>query len=222
MHISTLSHFRIAWRAFKTHSRTFVLSMLVLLASWTTLLLHLAFLFLFSGLIVGMHSMAMEAVDGGVPRLERLSASLEQGPSFLLASCLYLVAVVGGLLLLVVPGTYIAVRYALFGQVFATRHTSALEALREAGALSDGRWWAMCRFVLITLAFNVTGAALLGLGLLISLPVSLLAASSLFRTLRPAPVALGNAQPNHPLQPPAGVRNGVAGIRVKWDGSVGA
>ena len=220
MTISTASHFRIAWRSFKSHSRVFILSMLVLFASWVSLelcvvafqsfgvvlnlLLHLAFLLLFSGLIVGIHSIAMEVVDGGGPSLKRLSASMERGPSFFLAFCVYFVAVMGGLLLLVVPGVYITVRYALFGQVFATKHTSALEALRDAGALSHGRWGATFRLLLAALALNVAGAALLGLGLVISFPVSLLAASSFFRALQHTTVALGSAQPNNPLQATAG------------------
>lgn len=207
-------HFRLAWRAFKTHWRVFVLSTLVLFASWATLelsvvalhrfgvvlnvLLHLAFLFFASGLMVGIHHLAMVAVDGGVPHRKLLTASLRRGPSYLLAFCLYLVSMAFGLLLLVVPGVYVAVRYALFGPVLATRQTSAMEALRDAGALSHREWWATFRVLLAALALNVGGAALLGLGLLISFPVSLLAASSLFRTLQHTAEARGKPQPGQP------------------------
>jgi hypothetical protein len=82
------------------------------------------------------------------------------------------------------PGVYIAVRYALFGHILASRRVSGLETLREAGALSQGRWWKVCCFLLLLLALNLAGAALLGLGLLVSFPVSLLAASSFLRTLQ--------------------------------------
>ncbi len=81
------------------------------------------------------------------------------------------------------PGVYVAVRYCLFGHVIAASESSAVEALREAGALTLGRWWAMGRFLAVVLAINVAGAALLGLGLLVSFPVSLLATASLYRTL---------------------------------------
>ncbi len=222
MAISTTPHFQIAWRAFKAHWRVFVISMLVLFASWVILelsvvalhrfgvvlnvLLHLAFLVLASGLMVGIHSIAMEVVDGRMPHLRLLTGSLARGPRYLLAFCLYFISVVVGLLLLVVPGVYVAVRYALFGQVLATKQTSTLGALRDAGSLSRGQWWAMCRVVVAALALNLGGAALLGLGLLISFPISLLVASSLFRTLQHTPVAFDHAQPNHPLQPTSGVR----------------
>ena len=125
------------------------------------------------------------------------TASFAPGPSYLLAFSLYLVSVVAGLLLLVVPGVYVAARYALFGPVFATKQATALEALRDAGALSYGRWWALCRFLAAGVALNVTGAALLGLGLIVSFPVSLLAACSLFRALQQAPAASSKARPDN-------------------------
>jgi hypothetical protein len=190
-------HFRIAWVAFKAYPRLFVLSMLILFGAWGSLelavvavhrwgvipnlALHLAFLVLFSGLMVGIQSMALQVVDGFVPTLRSLFAVLERGPSFLFALCLYIAAVACGLLLLVVPGVYLAVRYAPFGHVIASRQVSGLEALREAGALTQGRWWKVCSFMLLLLALNLAGAALLGLGLLITFPVSLLAASSFLR-----------------------------------------
>lgn len=192
-------HFRIAWAAFKTYWRVFVPSVLILFGAWVSLelavaavhrwgvipnvALHLAFLFLFSGLMVGIQGIALEVVDGFVPTLRSLSTMLERGPSFLLALCLYIVAVTCGLVLLVVPGVYLAVRYAPFGYVIASRRISGLEALREAGALTQRRWWKVCGFLLLLPVLNLAGAALLGLGLLISFPVSLLAASSFLRTL---------------------------------------
>ncbi len=176
------------------------MSMLILFASWVALelavvglhrfgfvvwlVLHLVFLFLFSGLIVGCHGIALKAADGNAPNLTDLTALLDRGPSFLLAFCIYLVAVAGGLVLLVVPGIYVAVRYALFGHILATRPASALEALRGAAALSHGRWWTVCGFVLMALLLNLAGAALLGVGLVITFPVTLLATSSLYLSLQ--------------------------------------
>jgi uncharacterized membrane protein len=212
MTLSARPHFKLAWRAFKAHPRVFVASMLVLFGSWVTLelsvvalqrfgaalnvFLHLAFLFLFSGLMVGLHRIALDVVDGGVPQLKRLFSSLDRGPAYLIAFCLYFVSVVVGLLLLVVPGGYVAIRYILFGQVLATQRVGALEALREAATLIRGRWWAMYRFWLAVLALHVAGAALLGIGLAISFPVSLLATSSLYRALQRESKAAGELQPS--------------------------
>ncbi len=193
------AHFRNAWKIFKSCPRVFVTSMLVLLASWIALelavfalhrfgvvvwlVLHLLFLLLFSDLMAGFQVMALRAADGDSPNLALLTASFRRGPAFLLAFSIYLAAVLGGLMLFVVPGIYVAVRYSLFGCVLAAEPTSALEALRRAAALSRGRWWTVFRFMLMALLLNLGGAALFGLGLVITFPVSLLAASSLFLTL---------------------------------------
>ncbi len=184
-------HFKIAWAAFKAHWNVFVLSVFVLLGSWAilevavtlvsrwgvipNLALHAIFLFFFSGLLVGIHGMALKAVRGSIPTLRTLTAMLDRGPSFLLALCVYLVATLCGLALLVLPGLYIAVRYAL---------VSGLEALRQAARLSEGKRWRMLGLLLIGAALNLAGAALLGVGLVISFPVSLLAAASFFRSLQ--------------------------------------
>lgn len=193
-------HFKIGWALFKAHWNVFVLSVLVLLGSWVilevgvalvnrwgvlpNLALHLIFLFLFSGLLVGIQSMALKAVRGAIPTLRTLTAMLDRGPSFLLALCVYLLATICGLALLVLPGLYIAVRYALFGYVIASRRVSGLEALRQAARLSERYRWRMFGLMLIALALNLAGATLLGLGLVISFPVSLLAAANFFRSLQ--------------------------------------
>ena len=196
-------HFQTGWRAFKSSPRIFLISMLILFASWVALelavvalhrlgfvvwlVLHLAFFVVFSGLMVGLHSIAMQTVDGQTTNLRDLTALLGRGPIFFLASCIYCAAVAGGLVFLVVPGIYVAVRYALFGYVLAERSTSALGALRDAAALSDGHWWTVCAVLIKVLLLNLVGAALLGLGLLITFPISVLATSSLYRSLqRPA------------------------------------
>lgn len=193
-------HFRTAWKAFKSHPRVFVISMLILFASWVALevavvalhrfglvvwlVLHLAFFVFFSGLMLGLHGIALETIDGKAPKVTDVTALLARGPVFLLAFCIYSVAVIGGLVLLIVPGIYLAVRYALFGQIIATRSTSAFAALRDAAALSDGRFATVFAVVLIAFLLNLAGAAFLGLGLLITFPVSLLATSGLYRSLQ--------------------------------------
>jgi uncharacterized membrane protein len=147
------------------------------------LVLHLGFLFLFSGFVLGFYEIAFDAVDGKNPKLRKLTGLFYRAPSFFLAFCIYFVLVLCGILLLVVPGIYFAVRYALFGQVLATRSTSAFGALRDAAALSNGHWWILFTLLLIAFVLNLAGAAVLGLGLLIAFPISILAMSDLFRSL---------------------------------------
>jgi hypothetical protein len=198
------SHFETGWRLFKSHPGVFVVSMLLLFLSWVVLeiavvflhrlglgvwlVLHLAWLFLFSGMLVGLHLMALKSVDREIPRVGDLFGSLERGPSYLLALGIYCLAVSGGLVLLIGPGIYLAIRYCLFAQVITDTSASALSALREAAALAHGNWAPFGALFLIAFLLNIAGMALLGIGLIISFPVSLLAIAGFYRSLQPASV----------------------------------
>jgi hypothetical protein len=198
------SHFDSGWRLFKSRASVFVVSLLLLFLSWVALeiavvslhrlgfavwlVLHLVWLFLFSGMLVGLHVMALKSVDGEIPRVGDLFGSLERGPAYLLALSIYCLAVSGGLALLIVPGIYLAIRYCLFAQVITDTSASALAALRKAAALAHGNWTPLGALFLIAFLLNIAGMALLGIGLIISFPVSLLAIAGFYRSLQPATV----------------------------------
>jgi hypothetical protein len=198
------SHFETGWRLFKSRASVFVVSMLFLFLSWAVLeiavvllhrfgfvvwlVLHLGWLFLFSGMLVGLHVMALKSVDGEIPHVGDLFGSLERGPAYLLALSIYCLAVSGGLVFLIVPGIYLAIRYCLFAQVITDTSASALAALRRAAALAHGNWAPLGALFLIAFLLNIAGMALLGIGLVISFPVSLLAIAGFYRSLQPATV----------------------------------
>jgi hypothetical protein len=198
------SHFETGWRLFKSRASVFVVSMLFLFLSWAVLeiavvllhrlgfvvwlVLHLGWLFLFSGMLVGLHVMALKSVDGEIPHVGDLFGSLERGPAYLLALSIYCLAVSGGLVFLIGPGIYLAIRYCLFAQVITDTSASALAALRKAAALAHGNWAPLGALFLIAFLLNIAGIALLGIGLTISFPVSLLAIAGFYRSLQPATV----------------------------------
>jgi hypothetical protein len=198
------SHFETGWRLFRSRVSVFLVSMLLLFLSWVVLeiavvflhrlglaiwlVLHLAWLFLFSGMLVGLHVMALKSVDGEIPHVGELFGSLERGPAYLLALSIYCLAVSGGLVFLNVPGIHLAIRYCLFAQLITDTSASALAALRKAAALAHGNWASLGTLFLIAFLLNIAGMSLLGIGLIISFPVSLLAIAGFYRSLQPATV----------------------------------
>jgi hypothetical protein len=195
-----IGHLRTAWGAYRANWRTFMAGSLALIASWLTLeaavfmtmrlgvipwlALHIAFLVIFSGLLVGMHHMALEAIDGAPPNWRDLTQSIGYGPTLLVAASIHALAIAVGLLVLVVPGVYLSVRWSLHPQVIAAGRVSVAGALRDAARLTRHSWWRVFRMQLALIALNVCGATLLGIGLLVTFPVSILAAASLYRELQ--------------------------------------
>ena len=198
--LSVRDHFANAWRLFKIHYRILIGSFAILFASWVSLevavvalqswgvalnvVLHILFLLAFSSLSVGIHRMALQAVDGGVPTLSVLRNAFTGAFTYLLAILMYSAAVLAGLLLFILPGIYLAVRYALFLHVLASEDRTLSGAFREAALLSEHRWWALFRFFGVATILNIAGACLLGIGLLVAFPVLVLAGASMFRTLQ--------------------------------------
>ncbi len=194
-----------AWSLFKSHWVTFVAAELAILAAWVVLeaavislhhldlapplgwaawlALHLAFLWLFAGLAAGIHAMALYVVDGGLPTMSGVVSRLSSAGSYLLASSVYWVSVILGLCLLIVPGVFVAVRWALFAQVFAAEPSSARMALQKAAALSADHRWPVFRLVLLTAGLNLGGLACLGIGFLVSFPVTVLLSALFFRSI---------------------------------------
>ncbi len=192
-------HLRAAWSAYWASWRAFLVAMMALVASWVALelaviatmrlglvpwlALHIAFLVTFSGLLVGIHGMALDAVNGARPNWRDLYRSIPRGPTLLIAAVVHALVIALGLLMLVVPGIYMGVRWSLHPHVIAARAVSAAGALREAAHLTRKSWWRVFRMQLVLIALNLCGAALLGVGLLVTFPVSILAAASLYRDL---------------------------------------
>jgi len=194
------SHFQIGWRLFKARAGVFVVSMILLFLSGIVvalLVLHrsgfaiwlialLAWLLVCSGMIVGLHAMALKSVDGRAPRVDDLFGSLVLGPAYLLALAFYCAAVSLGFALLIVPGIYLAVRYCLFAQIITDKSAGPWAALRDAAVLARGNYSQQGALFLIAFLLNAAGAAILGLGLVISFPVSLPAIAGFYHSLQPA------------------------------------
>jgi uncharacterized membrane protein len=88
-----------------------------------------------------------------------------------------------GLLLLVVPGLYIGSRYALFGFCIAAGEADLINSFRQSAILSTGAGIKLLGICAALLLLNVLGASLLGLGLFITIPVSELVATAIYRQL---------------------------------------
>lgn len=190
---------RFGWSSFRRRPGLFVAIFGTLLLSWAVLevlvvalqrlgplvniTLHLLFLAFFSGLKLGFLRLALAAYDGSRPRYRDLFSRLASGPRFLAAGLLYLGAILLGLVLLLLPGIYLGLRLAPFGFLIAELDSAVGASFRAASELTRGSIPALLGFAATLLALNLAGAALLGVGLIVTVPVSVLSAAALYRQL---------------------------------------
>lgn len=198
--LSIRQAFNFAWPIFRKRFGLFTAVLMTIFGAWVTLeivviagqrlgilfwaVAHLAFLIFVAGMEVGFLRVCLALSDGREPQFADTFAHLTLGLKFLTGQILYLLMVVIGLLLLIVPGVYLGVRYAMFGFCLAAGETNLARCFQQSAILSTRATPFLLRVLVVLLILNVLGASLLGLGLFISVPLSVLLLAAAYQQLR--------------------------------------
>lgn len=102
---------------------------------------------------------------------------------YLVATLLVLLVTVFGLLLFIVPGIIAGIALLFVTYLVIDRDLGPVEAMKESLRITNGHRWNIVLFLLLILALNIVGALFLGIGLLITVPVSALALVHVYRWL---------------------------------------
>jgi len=120
---------------------------------------------------------------------------------FLLGSILYGLIVLGGLILLIIPGIYWAIKYHFYGYLIIDQGMGPVDAIKKSGELTDGVKWDLLVFWLALLGIYILGFLACCIGVLFAIPVILVAVAYVYRTLLIATMT-PQAQQAPPVQAP--------------------
>jgi hypothetical protein len=149
----------------------------------------LAFLFGLASIVVGQvlgigyTRISIKFADGLTPELADLWSGYPLFFKYLFTSLLYGIMVAVGLILLIVPGIILAVRYGLCTYLVVDRGLGPMDALRTSAELTQGSRWSLFLLGLVLLGVVVLGALALVIGLLWAAPTALVAAAFAYRKL---------------------------------------
>jgi uncharacterized membrane protein len=104
-------------------------------------------------------------------------------------------AVLGGFILLIIPGIYWAVRFSFSPLVVVDTGVGPVAAMKESWAITKGSFWKLFLFWLTVVLINLAGIVAIYIGLLITVPVTTLAMVFVYRELTRKKAAL-SAQPS--------------------------
>ena len=93
------------------------------------------------------------------------------------------VIIVGGLILLIIPGIYFLLRFSM-ARFAVLEGADIIESLKKSSRLTRGVKWPLLGFLLVLLALNIAGALLFMVGLLITIPVTTLAYAHVYLKLK--------------------------------------
>lgn len=103
--------------------------------------------------------------------------------SYLGASILTGIAVIVGTILLIVPGIFAAIVLGFGSLIVIDRHMSPIDSLKESMRITKGKRWEVLVLFLLAIVLNIVGALALLVGLLITIPMTMLAFVHAYRTL---------------------------------------
>jgi len=144
-------------------------------------------------LMLGVFKIYLRLRDGERPMFETLMDGAQRFYVWIGASIVITVAVTLGLCLLVVPGIVMMLRLMFVGFVIVDDRVGPIEAIQRSWDVTRGYTLDLFLFFILLCGLNFLGALCLGVGLLVTAPISGLALAYIYRILKPRaiPAAVG-------------------------------
>lgn len=149
----------------------------------------LAFLMHTAGWILGLFiqmgliNSALLITTGIKPEFNQLYSNDRYFGSYLVSTILFNLMVMVGFILLIIPGVYLAVRYILFSYFVLDKEMRPIESLEAAAKATQGKRGFLFLLLLVLLLLNAAGALLFGIGLFVTIPISVLSLAIVYRKL---------------------------------------
>lgn len=102
---------------------------------------------------------------------------------YLGASILFGLMVAVGLILFIIPGIYLGLKYQFFSYLIVDKELGILDSLKESSQITQGVKWQLLGFCLAVMGVNILGALALGVGLLVTVPLTVVAHVFVYRKL---------------------------------------
>lgn len=162
----------------------------IFLTKHSLFLFALVFILLFLVSIVvqlvlnlGLIKIALNFVDMVKSDFKVLFSQYRLIGKYFAASALYGLIVLGGLILLIVPGIIWAIKYQFFQYFLMDKNAGIKESLRLSAKATQGVKWQLFLFVLSLILLNILGALALLVGLFVTIPMTMIAVAYIYRKL---------------------------------------
>lgn len=126
---------------------------------------------------------SLDIISGKEPSIDAIGGEFNNFLTYLFAYVVFQVAFVVGLILLIIPGIYVAVTYGWFGYLIAEKHYGVQESLKQSAKLVEGTRWQILKFLFAIVGLNIVGLLALVIGLFVTIPMSMVACALVYRAL---------------------------------------
>ncbi|MBU1261532.1 DUF975 family protein [bacterium] len=102
---------------------------------------------------------------------------------YLFSSVFYGLIVLGGIILLIIPGIIWAIKFQFFSYFIVDKGLGPIEALKRSSAITKGTKWNLFLFSILLILINLLGILCLFIGLFATLPITMVAQAFVYRQL---------------------------------------
>ncbi|MBX7191734.1 MAG: hypothetical protein K1X94_06740 [Sandaracinaceae bacterium] len=147
-------------------------------------LVHLVLQLLGMLVTIGWWRISLRLHDTHAATIEALrEVTLLEAVQYAITIALYWIATILGLIALVLPGIVIGARLCLAPAIVVDEHRDPLSALRRSWELTEGQTVPVLVLGVMLALLNLLGAIPLGLGLIVTMPITFLAVVHVYRRL---------------------------------------
>lgn len=149
-----------------------------------TFLVYLLFKLVISAYSLGFTKITLEIYDRDKSSYAVLYSCINLVIKHVIASLLYITLVGVGLLFFVIPGIYFWIKFYFYQHAIADKGYGPLEAFRYSAELTENNKLHLAGLFAVLYILTGAATALYGIGLLIMVPMSLLAGTYAYRSLQ--------------------------------------
>jgi uncharacterized membrane protein len=134
---------------------------------------------------LGLIKISLQFCDSIKGKIADLFSTFDLIIKYVAASLLYFLIILGGFILLIIPGIIWGVKFMMYPYFIVDQGLGPIEALKASARATDGVKWYLWLFGLLLGLINIAGVLVLGVGLFVSIPISMVAFAYVFRELAP-------------------------------------
>ncbi len=149
----------------------------------TSLVVNLIVMVIAIVFMLGYYKNLFQTLDGIEPQFSAYGQQAGKFLTYFVANILMSIIVAIGMVLLIIPGIYLALRLQFFGCFIVEENAGIIDSLKKSWALTEGQVMPLLILALAMIGIAIVGALLLGVGLFVAYPLILMMQCYVFRKL---------------------------------------
>jgi uncharacterized membrane protein len=148
-----------------------------------TFVVSLISLIISSLFVLGYYKNLFQTIDGEEPQFSAYGQESRKVFTYLITNIIYSCILIIGLILLVIPGIYLALRLQFYTAFIVEENAGIKESLQKSWKLTEGQTMPLFLILLTTIGISIIGCIFFFIGLFVAIPLSYMMQCYIFRKL---------------------------------------